>query len=360
MEKGIIPRDLRETHKVIALVGQPNVGKSTIYNRITGELQHIGNWPGKTVEVAWSKVEFENEKVILVDLPGTYTLSGFTEEEEVTIEFILHEKPDAIIVITDVSALPRNLYLLLQVLEITNRVILVVNMMDEAERWGIKVDLSKLRSIFGIPVIGTVAIRGAGLEDMLRAALKVAKKPPKPSKIRYPNIECYIEEIEEIIKSTGIDNPRFMAIRIVEGDYKILKELPEEAAIKIEGVLEKMKFVFKRDPRLIIASERYLVIDSIMLETFSKKTLADSLTEKLDNIFFKRGLDMIFSFAILFLSFLVAYQIGYFLLEILDMVLSACIVDPIDAFLANTTPSWAHSLIVDGIIGGIVFALTFL
>ena len=195
--KKVIPEDLRKDSIVVALVGQPNVGKSTIYNQLTGALQHIGNWPGKTVEVAWSRVRFGDQNIILVDLPGTYTLSGFTEEEEVAVDFILNEKPDVVVVITDVSALPRNLYLLLQVLELTNRVIVVVNMLDEADRWGIKIDFGKLRRAFGIPIIGTVAIKGIGLDEILRVAVKVARSPPSPKKIYYESIEKYIAEMRK-------------------------------------------------------------------------------------------------------------------------------------------------------------------
>ena len=361
MNKGFIPEDIRRDHIVVALVGQPNVGKSTIYNQLTGAFQHIGNWPGKTVEVAWTRLEFNGEKIVMVDLPGTYTLSGFTEEEEVAVDFILNEKPDAIIVITDVSALPRNLYLLLQVLEMTSKVVLVVNMMDEAERWGIRIDLNKIRSIFGIPTIGTVAIKGIGLNDMLRLAIRVAKNPPSPRKIRYGVLEEYICEIENYVRELEAPSKaRYIAIKIIEGDTKLLERYPEDIKIKIVGVLEKIKFVFKRDPRLIIASERYKIIDEILLETFSRKRLVDRLTEKFDQVFFKRGIDLVLSFVILFATFFIAYQIGYYFTDLLDYVLSEIILARISNFISPRVPQWGHSLIIDGVLGGMIFAITFI
>ncbi len=360
-KKGVIPEDLKRDSIVVALVGQPNVGKSTIYNQLTGALQHVGNWPGKTVEVAWSKVRFGDHNIILVDLPGTYTLSGFTEEEEVAVDFILNEKPDVVVVITDVSALPRNLYLLLQVLELTNRVVLVVNMLDEADRWGVKIDFDKLRRVFGIPIIGTIAIRGVGLDEILSVAIRVAKNPPSPRRIRYERIEGYISEIEEKVVGMvpGLD-PRYVAIRIVEGDEKILSMLPDHVKVNVNAILERMKFEFRRDPRLIIAAERYKIIDMILLETFSKKRIVDKLTERLDRIFFTRGLDMLLSFMILFVSFFVAYQVGYVFVDLLDMLLSDYVLAWISGVLANRVPVWSHSLLVDGIIGGVFFALVFL
>ncbi len=360
MKTSFIPEELRRDHIVIALVGQPNVGKSTIYNQLTGAFQHVGNWPGKTVEVAWTKLKFNNEKIILVDLPGTYTLSGFTEEEEVAIDFILNERPDAIIVITDVSALPRNLYLFLQVLEITHRVVLVVNMMDEADRWGIRIDLNKIRKKFGIPTVGTIAIKGVGLNDMLKLAIEVAKNPPSPRKITYEGIEDYINEIAHLVgDEIGTYSPRYVAIRIMEGDVTLLESLPDDVKAKVSGVLDRMRFRFKRDPRLIIASERYRLIDEILLDTFTRKRLVDRLTERFDEIFFKRGLDIILSFIILFATFFVAYNIGYYFTEIFDTLLGH-ISDKLSNMLEGRVPTWSHSLIIEGVLGGVIFALTFL
>ena len=358
MNSIIIPKKERKNSIVVALMGQPNVGKSTIYNQLTGSIQHIGNWPGKTVEISWSKVKYNGNNIIIVDLPGTYSLSGFTEEEEIAVDFIMKEKPDVVVVITDVSALARNLYLLLQVLEITENVILVVNMLDEAKRWGIRVDLKELSKIFGIPVVGTIATKGVGVRDILKYSLEIAKNPQRPIKLDYGELEKYIKRIENLIKSVYKKSSRYFAIRILEGNKKILNSLPENIKKDVISVLNEIKEAFKKDSSILIASIRYKIIDDTLLKVIKKEGIAKDLTDKIDKIFFKKGLDILLSFLIIFLIFFIAYQIGSWLSEGISRIFEGIIGEKISPILYKILPTILADFIENGLINSLIFIVS--
>jgi ferrous iron transport protein B len=155
--------------KIIALLGNPNTGKSTLFNALTGLRQHTGNWPGKTVTNAMGHCQFKDQGYVLVDLPGCYSLTAHSPEEEVARDFICQEKPDAIIVVCDAACLERNLNLVLQVLEISQNVVVCLNLMDEAKKKNIEVDIQKLSGLLGVPVVGTAARSKKGLDELMAA-----------------------------------------------------------------------------------------------------------------------------------------------------------------------------------------------
>ncbi|SHD75843.1 FeoB small GTPase domain-containing protein [Schnuerera ultunensis] len=160
---------------VVALAGNPNTGKSTVFNSLTGLNQHTGNWPGKTVTNAQGRYKYKDKQYTLVDLPGTYSLLANSIEEQIARDFICFGNPHVTVVVTDATSLERNLNLVLQIMEITNRVVVCVNLLDEANRKNIRVDLNKLERILGVPVVGTIARSGKGLEELKNAIEKVAK-----------------------------------------------------------------------------------------------------------------------------------------------------------------------------------------
>lgn len=215
---------------VIALAGNPNTGKSTIFNELTGLKQHTGNWPGKTVTNAKGFFRRRDKEFILVDLPGTYSLLANSVEEEVARDFIYFAKPDATIVVVDATCLERNLNLALQVIEITDKVILCVNLLDEAERKQIKIDLKRLAKELGIPVVGTVASSNKGLELLMDTVYNICTKKiiTKPKYITYSKeIEEELQKLLPMIEPLVPNgfNYRWIALRILEGDTNILEKI---------------------------------------------------------------------------------------------------------------------------------------
>lgn len=215
---------------IIALAGNPNVGKSTVFNALTGLNQHTGNWPGKTVSNARGSYVHKDKKFTLVDLPGTYSLLSNSVEEQVARDFICFGKPDATIVVTDATCLERNLNLALQVLEITSNVVLCVNLMDEAKRKGIRVDIKKLEEELGIPVVATTARKKEGLRELMDKIYEIALKlkSTNPRLIIYPpDVESEIDKLIPKLKLIIGEkiNARWVALRLIEGDSTILDSI---------------------------------------------------------------------------------------------------------------------------------------
>lgn len=224
---------------VIALAGNPNTGKSTIFNTLTGMKQHTGNWPGKTVLQAQGSYKFNNKEYILVDLPGIYSLLPGSPDEEVARDFICFGCPDCTIVVTDATCLERNLNLVLQVMEITPRVVVCLNLIDEAERKGIAVDAFSLSRELGVPVVLTVALNGRGIEELKKTVGDVAggKVEVCPRSIEYDaEVEKLVKEIESHINPLiprNLINFRWLALRIIDDDKKILEAI--RAYFRLEG-----------------------------------------------------------------------------------------------------------------------------
>ncbi len=216
---------------VVALAGNPNTGKSTVFNAMTGLRQHTGNWPGKTVTRAEGAFEYNNEKFKLVDLPGTYSLLSTSEDEEVARNFILFGKPSVTVIVVDASRLERNLNLVLQILEITNNAVLCLNLMDEAERNNLEIDTRTLSRDLGIPVVPTSARYNKGIPELIQTISELAngKIVCNPHRIKNipKNIEEALERLSTEIKQVypNIANSRWIALRLLEGDSNIIETL---------------------------------------------------------------------------------------------------------------------------------------
>ena len=221
---------VRRDVKIIALAGNPNTGKSTVFNQLTGLRQHTGNWPGKTVKRADGSFTYRQVRYRIVDLPGTYSLLSASTDEEVARDFLLFGRPDCTIVVVDATALERNLNLTLQVMEITDKVVLCVNLMDEAKRKGIELDTDQLSADLGIPAIATTARTGQGLDDLQAAMAGVVwgdiepapRVPPPPVELREA-VDALRPMIEEV--APGIPNARWIAYRLLEGDHEVRQAL---------------------------------------------------------------------------------------------------------------------------------------
>ena len=216
--------------KIIALAGNPNVGKSTVFNALTGLKQHTGNWPGKTVGNACGTCSRNGRNYILVDIPGTYSLMAHSREEEVARDFICFGNPDAVIVVCDATCLERNLNLVLQTLEITNKIVVCVNLMDEAEKKGISVDLNKLSELLGVPVIGTNAKRENGLEELIsETSVLFEKKSFDTLTVTYPDeidkaISVLVDSLKDCFPKLHFKN-RWLALRLLENDPTFIKSI---------------------------------------------------------------------------------------------------------------------------------------
>lgn len=216
---------------IVALAGNPNTGKSTVFNNLTGLKQHTGNWPGKTVTRAEGGFSYNGSRFKLVDLPGTYSLLSTSTDEEVARNFILFGQPDVTVVVTDATRLERNLNLVLQILEITNRAVVCLNLMDEARRNHLKIDIRTLSRDLGVPVVPTAARLGEGMQDLLKAIYEVASGEfvCKPHRVKNQTgkmkraVQRLVDQIEAAFP--GLPNARWVALRLLEGDQAIIEAI---------------------------------------------------------------------------------------------------------------------------------------
>ncbi len=237
--------------RVVALAGNPNTGKSTLFNSLTGLKQHTGNWPGKTVTRAEGGYQFNNVKYKLVDLPGTYSLLSASQDEEVARDFILFGQPDCTIVVADATALERNLNLVMQVMEITDKVVLAVNLMDEARRKGLDVDARSLSRDLGIPAIPVTARTGEGVSTLLSTVAEVIENKivTKPLRVQgTPEFQNAVSELVPMIEQVapGIPHARWLAIRLLDGDMRVQKALASGELGEIMARQERADVQFSR------------------------------------------------------------------------------------------------------------------
>lgn len=249
----------RDRMPVVALAGNPNTGKSTLFNAITGLKQHTGNWPGKTVEIKWGTYRHRGRLCLLVDLPGTYSILARSPEEGVARDFLLFGTPDVTIVVTDATSLERSLNLALQILEVTPRVVVCVNLVDEAKRRHLEIDVQVLSRELGVPAVATSATRGQGIKDLLDAVddLLAGRVHPQPPPIYYgQEIESAVAGLLPTIEASPgrHPNPRWLALRLLAGDREaldLLRRLGENRCTPVDRwtIPDRASFSLSSQPR---------------------------------------------------------------------------------------------------------------
>lgn len=349
----------------IALAGNPNCGKTTMFNELTGSAQYVGNWPGVTVEKKEGKLK-GNKEVIITDLPGIYSLSPYTLEEVVSRNYLLNESPDAILNLIDGTNLERNLYLTTQILEIGLPVVVAVNMMDLVQKNGDKIDLKKLSAQLGCPVIETSALRNKGVKEAAELAVTAAKQKKKEQTIQF---SLEVERVlEEIISSFGSKfkkgSERWFAIKLFERDEKVLAQINLSSADKksLENIISKAEDELEDDSESIITNERYSWISSAIKGCYQKKKQKMTTSDKIDRIVTNRVLALPIFVVVMSLVYIIAVStIGAIVTDFTNDTLFGEWIQPaVEGALESVgAAGWLISLVGTGIIGGVGAILGF-
>jgi len=347
---------------LVALAGQPNVGKSTVFNILTGLSQHVGNWPGKTVEKIEGVHETEDLDIRIVDLPGTYSLSALSEEEVVARDFIIHEHPDVIVLIANASALDRSLYLLSEILILGPPVIVAINMIDVAEQQGIRIDTDILQKSLRIPVVPMIAKKNRGIKELVSTVIGLAKGELTYDP-RIPDVSedhrTIFQEINELVgEHASPPHPDvWITTKLMEGDPEALEEmkefLPAETWNKIQLLLLKHE-----DALRAVVGGRYDWIEEITRAAVSRFKMGQVLiTDRIDHALTRPVIGIPVLLGILAIIFTLTFKVGYPLQKWLTSAIGS-LGSFINVSLYNV-PFWIKGLLVDGIIGGAGSVLTF-
>lgn len=352
----------------IALAGNPNCGKTTMFNALTGSSQYVGNWPGVTVEKKGGKLKGHKD-VEIIDLPGIYSLSPYTLEEVVSRNYLINDKPDAIINIVDSTNIERNLYLTTQLVEIGIPVVIALNMTDILRKNGDQIDVKKLSRQIGCEIIETSALKGEGCKEATEKAIALAKAKSK-NVLQHSfteEVEIALSSIEKILSdSMKCDNKRWYAIKFFERDEKIIEQvkLSQDTMNRIEEIIKKCEAECDDDSESIITNERYTYISKIIKECVKKKNNSKmTSSDKIDRIVTNRFLALPIFALVMFLVYYVSIStVGTGLTDWTNDVLFGEIIPPaVENFLVSVgTAEWLNSLILDGIIGGVGAVLGFL
>ncbi len=351
----------------IALAGNPNCGKTTLFNDLTGSSQYVGNWPGVTVEKKEGKLKGHKD-VVITDLPGIYSLSPYTPEEVVSRNYLINEAPDVIVNLVDASNIERNLYLTTQLVEIGIPVVIALNMIDIVRKKGDKIDVKKLGQMLGCEVVETSALKGIGKKELIDCALNAARhaeNKPVPRTFG-KEVEAALQKVSEAVPSLQ-NNPhaRWFTIKLFERDEKVMEQfkLDESTKSRLEAAISECETQLDDDSESIITNERYQYIAQVIGDCVRKKEEGLTTSDKVDRIVTNRILALPIFVVIMFLVYYLSIStVGTMGSDWVNDELFGNIIPPaVEGFLASIgTAEWLNSLILDGIIAGVGAVLGFL
>ena len=355
----------------IALAGNPNTGKSTVFNALTGGKQEVGNWPGKTVEKRWGKLRHGKEKADLIDLPGTYSLTAYSIEERIARNFIVEEKPDVVIDVVDASNLERNLYLAVQLMELGANVVIALNKTDIAKRRGFRINVKELSRLLGVPIVPTVANKERGIKELADAAFKAAKARPKEFRIDYgSDIEPKISELEEhmdrhakpLTKKYGA---RWLAVKLIEKDPeiegKICRADDDVCTPELENFIKKSGEIYGEDADVEIADKRYAFINGVV-KNCVKRTAAAKITasDRIDYFITNKYIGIPLFLALMYVMYQLVFFVGEPFVALIGNGLEVFAISAKNFLISSNAPEWLTSLVVSGVIEGVGNILVFL
>jgi len=346
----------------IALAGQPNVGKSTVFNLLTGLNQHVGNWPGKTIEQKIGTMMYDGVTLDIVDLPGTYSLTANSPEELIAREYILTQRPDVIVAIVDAAILERSLYLVAELVQLGVPLIVGLNMLDVAMQHGTRIDTMQLSEAIGVPVISLVAAKNFGVDRLAQAAIQAARSSAIP--IDLPALPEQTEagraEIERLIAPTLPEAYplHWAALKLLEHDAALIDQLRERLG-PIEWAQLEQIWQTNADAPIVVAGERYAWIAGVVKAAVIRQpTTSAMFTARIDHVVTHPLWGLVVLAGILGLLFLLTYTIGAPIQEWLDVTIIGGLSHAANVLLANA-PAWLQSFVIDGVLGGVGTVLTF-
>ena len=347
----------------IGLAGNANVGKSVIFNQLTGLHQHVGNWPGKTVERAEGTLVFEGNEIEILDLPGIYSLSTYSIEEMVSREYIAVEQPDVIINVVDASALERNLAFTIQLMELEPRLVVAVNQIDVAENKGIIIDTEELSKQLGVPALPTVAVKGTGLTDLVATAVRMTGEPASKPKPYGSEIEESIASVKDKIEVQIPYPARWVAIKLLERDDEIERIIYDEHP-ELKEVVDQERFRMElahgHDFESVIASERFSLAHGIADRATSHIEPKKSMGERVENVASHPVLGYVVMIVSILAVFYSIFSFGDWFAGVIDSFFAVVNTVYFNALGETATTTFIWDAVIDGFIGGMVIAIPYI
>ncbi len=343
----------------IALAGNANVGKSALFNYLTGLHQHMGNWPGKTIEKAEGTLKFKGHELDVIDLPGIYSLSTFSTEEIISRQFIAKEKPDVVINVVDSSALERNLFFTLQLIELNAPLVIALNMVDIAGARGVHINAKELSKKLGVPVIPIVATKGTNVSKLMESVVASAKKRPKPKRQPFrKDIEAEILSLSQEASKLALGySPKWVAIKLLEQDKGVAKRVLKKAPHliqKTDKVLKELKKSSGQEGSVVISAERYAAAERVARECMYLSKSDVPFSQKLDSILLNRFSGYLFLFTIAAAAFFSTFSFGDFVSRYLLEYLNA-LKESLSSLVGEGI---VETAILDGVLDGVIAGLS--